>query len=109
MANESFVEQALENHEFDPYSSGWNFWYYEVEEDEIERVPGLGDVTVIEKQMAGEGDYAAKIYIVFKVEAAPDVYSFFKKEGNYASYDGSSWDGSFKEVRPTEKTILVYE
>lgn len=34
---------------------------------------------------------------------------YFRKEGYYASHYGYDWDGDFKEVRPVEKTVIVYE
>ena len=34
---------------------------------------------------------------------------YFRKEGYYASWDGSRWDGRFREVHPVEKTITVWD
>lgn len=34
---------------------------------------------------------------------------FFKKVGYYDSWNDSSWDGGFVEVRQREKTVTVYE
>lgn len=47
-------------------------------------------------------------YIVIAVEDGNSV-QYFRKDGYYASYDGSTWDGDFREVKAEQKTITVYE
>ena len=34
---------------------------------------------------------------------------YFRKDGFYASYDGSTWDGEFSEVQPQERVVTVWE
>lgn len=34
---------------------------------------------------------------------------YFRQEGYYASWDGSRWDGKFREVQGVERTIVVWE
>jgi HNH endonuclease len=46
---------------------------------------------------------ATNIWLVIEIE---DRY--FKKTGYHQSHDGTYWDGSVTEVRPTQKTITVY-
>lgn len=66
-----------------------------------------GEAVLVEVMASKEGDYdegASTVWVIVKVG---DQY--FKKEGWYASYDGSTWDGSLSEVRPQTKTIMVWE
>lgn len=51
----------------------------------------------------GGGDYAERV-VHFK-----DHNVFIQITGYYSSYDGTTWDGTWKEVAPKEKTITVYE
>lgn len=66
------------------------------------RISGF-PLEIVEDVGGGEGDGDTR-YLVFKLGS-----QFFRKDGYYASYDGSVWDGDFYEVFPREKTITVYE
>jgi hypothetical protein len=66
-----------------------------------------------DEETGGEGSQES-IYIVFSVESY-DNHPFneggkryFRKQGYYASYDGSNWDGDFHEVWPKQKEITVW-
>lgn len=65
-------------------------------------VPDLGLVTVAQETGGeGQGDYASVVL------QAGDRY--FKKEGWYASYEGTTWDGPFTEVHPVDRVVRFYE
>lgn len=118
------IEEIFENHEFvyegirskyygelagQPYrdvETGWDQW--EEVGSEGERVDGLGLVHLIEDFGGGEGSGETR-YLVFSVTSEDGSERFFKKNGYYASHDGSYFDGSFDEVVPVRKTITVYE
>lgn len=65
-------------------------------------VEGLGAVTEVDS--GGGMDEGSNLFTVLEIGTR-----FFRKSGYYASHDGSYWDGSFKQVRPREKLITVYE
>jgi hypothetical protein len=70
------------------------------------RIDGIGEIQMIENIGGeGQGDYAA---MVFKVTAPDGTDRLFRKEGYYASYDGTTWDGDFAEVEAYEKTVTDY-
>lgn len=50
------------------------------------------------------GEGTTDVWIVIKVEGR-----HFKKTGYHESHSGTYWDGSVTEVRPTQKTITVYD
>lgn len=72
-----------------------------------------------DEETGGEGSQES-IYIVFSVEeklSIPEGWEkaglepckrYFRKQGYYASYDGSTWDGDFHEVWPKKKEITVW-
>jgi hypothetical protein len=62
----------------------------------------------VETEFGGEGEGDSR-WIVIKAVSDDGTEQFFRMDGYYASYDGSTWDGEFYEVRPREKTITVYE
>lgn len=47
-------------------------------------------------------------YVVFSVTDGVDT-RYFRKDGFYASYGGSTWDGEFSEVQPQERVVTVWE
>lgn len=118
------VSSLLEEHEF-PYDyertewstgkkvrvtgvdQGWNL----VEEniswgDRRLVVPGLGTVTLVDSYGGeGQGD---SYWIVFQVDDG-ETKRVFKRDGWYASHDGSYLDGPTTEVKPVLKTITVWE
>lgn len=53
----------------------------------------------------GQGDYAA---MVFSVASTDGATRLFRKEGYYASHDGTTWDGDFAEVEAYDKTVTDY-
>lgn len=102
------VERLLAEFERE-YDDGWGFWSYEVDAGDVHRVKGLGDVEIVESRTGGEGDYEVDTYLVFKVTDVAGTVRYYRKGGTYASFSGTEWYGDFKEVRPQEKTVLVYE
>jgi hypothetical protein len=72
-------------------------------------VPGLGTVTTVESFGGGEGS-GEYTWFVLSIEPEDGLDTFLvRKEGYYASYNGTEWDGAFEIVEPREKTITVYE
>jgi hypothetical protein len=71
-------------------NTGW----WELHEEGDHKIEGLGTVRTIASIGGGEGcgEYMA---LVIRVRTRT-----FRKEGFYASWDGSNWDGPFREVRP---------
>lgn len=78
--------------------------YKEAEKVILQKL-GLGEVEEVEQyggESMGETWYSVKYF------KDHDVY--IRIDGFYASYDGTSfYDGYGYEVRPTQKTITVYE
>lgn len=64
----------------------------------------LGDVKIVDS-WGGEGD-GERIGVVYYFEDH-DIY--LRIDGRYASHYGSDWDNEPYEVKPTQKTITVYE
>lgn len=67
-----------------------------------------------DEETGGEGSQES-IYIVLSVTAhvvedgiGAERKRYFRKQGYYASYDGSNWDGDFHEVWPKQKEITVW-
>lgn len=78
-----------------------DFFAYELEgTDEV-----LGNIVKVDSEgdYEGGGEYAMKVLHFVN----HDVY--LKLEGVYYSYNGTEWDDEVKEVRPFEKTVIVYE
>lgn len=104
------VETAIESFEHEG-ESGWYFWKYEADQVVGHEVPGVGRVRVIEAVGGGEGS-GEEMYLIFSV-VPEGGYAwktrFFRKDGYYASFDGSNWDGAFYEVEPTKHTVTIYQ
>lgn len=107
MVQISDVERLLENH-FDDGES-WGEWHYK-KGDEAELVEGLGYVEVVDAvgNSEGEGEYTHVIFSVVSPLPNNGDVRYFKMQGYYMSYDGTTWDGPFTEVTPVEKTIIDY-
>ena len=102
----ALVRLLVEDYEDVVYPPDW-VWS-ELGELRNEPVPDFGIVTVVE-DFGGEGQGDQR-YIVFRLTDENGDEYFFKADGYYASYDGSSWDGTeLYQVTPREKTITVYE
>lgn len=98
------IEAALE----EQIDGDWGIWedlgyFREHNEDpNLGVVEGLGRGEYVDSY-GGEGQGDER-WVVIRFG---DRY--FRKDGYYASYDGTTWDGDFREVKPTQKTITVYE
>lgn len=113
----SYVEEdELEEFESGVYVPEWVWSEYHYGSKEEFVVPGIdGTIAVVDSEGGGEGS-GEHMHIVFRVTHT-DVHDlglprpqFFKVDGFYASWDGSSWDGSeLYEVHPVERTITFYE
>ncbi len=65
-------------------------------------------VELVEADTGGEG-HGEDIYMVFKTVDVDGAEQYWRKDGYYASYDGSDWDGDFREVKPVERVVTFYE
>jgi hypothetical protein len=65
-------------------------------------------VEKVEFDTGGEG-HAEDIYMVVKTTDVDGAEQYWRKDGYYASYDGSSWDGDFREVSAVERVVTFYE
>jgi ribosomal protein S3AE len=63
---------------------------------------------LVESDTGGEG-HGEDIHMVFKTTDVDGTEQYWRKEGCYTSYDGSEWDGDFREVRPVERVVTFYE
>jgi hypothetical protein len=61
----------------------------------------------IVEDFGGEGQGDSR-YVVFSLTDGTDT-RFFRKDGYYASYDGSTWDGEFREVKAIDRVVTFYE
>lgn len=83
-------------------SSAWQEVKYEGAEHTLD---GFTAKRVAEYGGEGEGD---QYWVVISLSDG-EVTRYFRKDGWYASYDGGELDGDTSEVRPAEKTVVVYE
>lgn len=88
--------------DYDPEFS-WSEFEEALEIGKPLTIPGLGVITPLVVDGGGEGS-GEHCEIVFKVTTE----QYFKKNGYYASFHGTDWDGEFFEVQPTEKVVTVY-
>lgn len=98
------VDRMIESIEDEWENSGWGAWKYE----EFTRVETELGVIEYVADFGGEGkgdDY----WVVVKITDANGDVRHFKRLGWYASYSGGELDGPTVEVKPTERTIVVYE
>ncbi|MFE2997978.1 hypothetical protein ACFXG4_23530 [Nocardia sp. NPDC059246] len=104
------IEAKIEAFEQDGHEFSWYDWKWETGFDAVD-VPDLGKVWVVDTFGGGEGS-GEEMYIIFRVlETGERPYRarYFQKDGYYASFDGSNWDGAFFEVRPTQINATIYE
>jgi hypothetical protein len=59
------------------------------------------------QDVGGEGQGETR-YAVFSFTDETGI-KYFRKDGYYASYDGTTWDGDFREVTPQERVVVFYE
>lgn len=99
----SQVENALE--ETYLLDDGWDElgWYADYKKVETLSVEGYDyDFEVLEQD--GEGSWSYSTSVVFRVGD-----QFFRKTGHYQSHYGNDWDGPLTEVKPSQKTVTVWE
>ncbi|WP_431941644.1 hypothetical protein [Nocardia grenadensis] len=105
------IERLLDEHEAQ-WDSGFFWWKNESDRNDGEHVEGLGKVWVVEEYGGGEGG-TEDMHIVFRVREDSAQYRwqvrYFRKDGFYASFGESTWDGGFFEVKPVQRTVTVYE
>ncbi|GAA0955503.1 hypothetical protein [Nonomuraea longicatena] len=89
------------------FNGSWWAWRDKNGEDGTE-VEGLGMVATVQTEGGGGEDGDGWTHVVIRVTQG-DVTRYFKKTGYYSSYGGSDWDGEIRRVRPTTKTVTVYE
>ncbi|MFE7717520.1 hypothetical protein ACFU44_00585 [Nocardia rhizosphaerihabitans] len=108
------VEAALLAHE-DGHPFSWWEWAELEGWDEPVTVPGLGKVRILDL-MHEVGDGGEDRWMIVQVVHEPEegqkyggLTRLYQKNGFYASWDGSHWDGAFFEVRATSRTVRIYE
>lgn len=109
--NEEFSTKAFERYVSDEWSfSGehytihgtWSFWNYLWEYSGFLNTK-YGPVEVVD----ADTDYDDGGHGRSLVVKIGDRH--FLKKGYYDSWDSYDWDGSITEVKPVEKTVVVYE
>lgn len=72
-------------------------------EDDVPELKDFGPLRCVEMigGRSGSGEYMA---VVLQLGSRT-----FRKEGHYASWDADRWDGPFREVKPVQKTVTVWE
>ena len=72
-------------------------------EDDVPELKDLGHMRCVERigGREGSGEYMA---VVLQLGSRT-----FRKEGHYASWDADRWDGPFREVKPVQKMVTVWE
>jgi hypothetical protein len=96
------IETWLIVHFAGEYRSPWN--QLEYGNDPIDSPYGV--IEVVETEGGeGQGDYAC---VVISVLDSDNGLRYFRKEGDYTSYDGFEWDGAFREVWPQQVTRTEY-
>lgn len=70
-------------------------------------LPGVGVATLVETY--GGMDQGEERWFVFKVTDADGEERLFRRNGYYASYDGSYFDGPTEEVKSVAKVVNVFE
>lgn len=98
----------------EPFS--WYFWLYEGGDGEFVR---LNDQYMARTVKTVGGSEGGGEYVEVVVEVTQESCKreeewnpqsrYFRKLGWYQSYNGTDFDGKFKEVFPKQKTITVYE
>lgn len=76
---------------------------YEFEETLSEEIYGKNEIVHEEGNCEGGGEYS-ELVRYFK-----DHNVYIKLTGTYYSYNGTDWNDDYHEVKPVEKTIIVYE
>lgn len=71
--------------------------------DDLNKLLGESELVHEEGNSEGGGEYS-ELVRYFKEH---NVY--IKQTGVYYSYNGTDWNGDYHEVKPTQKTITVYE
>jgi len=71
-------------------------------------IAGLGTVQTVKDHGGGEGSGEER-YVVIKVTDNQGNETYYRKDGYYASYDGSTFDGEFREVTPRDRVVTFYE
>jgi hypothetical protein len=104
--------KSIKSDEFNQIQSAyWNFdTKYKVEnlmETEYLVSLGVGDWTEVDQRGGeGEGD------VWYSVKYFPDLDMYIRIDGYYQSFHGTDFDDGWEscsEVKPVEKTIIVYE
>lgn len=82
----------------------WHDWQDAIpwrEKELVVEVVGLGPVKVWDHEFDISTNTA---WLMFQVGNRT-----FRKEGEYVSHCGMSWDGDFTEVKPVQKIVTDYE
>lgn len=91
------------------YNQAWSWWAYEARE-QFSYPFGFGVARVVQRTV-GDFNATGDTEMIFELHwDAEETPHFYRIRGEYSSYGGDEWDSlTFKEVRPTEKVIRLYE
>lgn len=68
----------------------------------------VGLIEVAENHGGGEGSGEVR-YIVFKLTNSDLTIQYFRIDGYYLSFEGSSFDGNLKEVKAVVRPVTFFE
>lgn len=105
------LESLLDDFRQDDKYTGWTGldWFFQDFPDAVVRLDEIGAVQIVEHNSPGEGNDGAACRMIVSVTGTDGKVRYFQKNGYYASYDGTNWDGGFFEVRPAEHVVTVYK
>lgn len=113
-----FYDRAENTHEYvkvpegtkgaHSFDGGKTFEKYLPKAEPGVEIPGLGRAHLVEDHGGGEGSGEER-WFVFAVTDAGGNVRHFRRNGYYASFVGSNFDGPTEEVRSVEKLVSVWE
>jgi hypothetical protein len=74
-------------------------------ESELDNTDEFGEAPIVAETggFEGGGDYAMKVRHFKKFD------TYIRQTGFYSSYNGTDWEDDFKEVKPVQKMVTVFE
>lgn len=76
---------------------------------EIEPGEDFEGMRIVCVQDVGGGEGSGEVrFAVFSFTDETGT-KYFRKDGYYASYNGTTWDGDFREVTPQDRVVTFYE
>lgn len=87
----------------------WSDWVGNTDPQPVLELPDVGTVRKV-ADFGGEGKGDER-WMVVSVTFLDGTVKLYRKEGYYASYDGTTWDEDFtlREVTAQEKVVIFYD